>query len=60
MISLFCANRQVKSGSIFDNILVADSLDDAIAFGKETYSKSKATESTHISHFIIDFSLFLF
>ena len=31
---------QVKSGSIFDNIIVTDSKDEAIAFAKETWGKN--------------------
>lgn len=31
---------QVKAGSIFDNIMVTDSLDEALAFAKETWGKS--------------------
>lgn len=35
---------QVKSGSIFDNILVTDSLDEALKFGEETWGKIKDEE----------------
>ncbi|GAB4821837.1 hypothetical protein N2152v2_008883 [Parachlorella kessleri] len=35
---------QVKSGSIFDNILVADDLDYALQFAKDTWGKSKEAE----------------
>jgi len=35
---------QVKAGTIFDNILVADSVSDAEAFMAETYTKQKAAE----------------
>ncbi|KAJ9523573.1 hypothetical protein QJQ45_007254 [Haematococcus lacustris] len=35
---------QVKSGSIFDNIFVGDSLEEAEAFANETWAKSKDAE----------------
>merc|ERR1712087_558836 len=35
---------QVKSGSIFDNIIISDSLEEAQEFMKETYSASKDGE----------------
>jgi len=35
---------QVKSGSIFDNIIITDSVEEAEAFMKETYSASKNAE----------------
>jgi len=35
---------QVKSGSIFDNILIADNVDDAKAHAKETFDKLKTAE----------------
>jgi len=35
---------QVKSGTIFDNIIITDSLDEAKAFMEETYTKSKDAE----------------
>merc|ERR1711860_101948 len=35
---------QVKSGSIFDNIIISDSLEEAQEFMKETYSASKDEE----------------
>jgi len=35
---------QVKSGSIFDNILLSNSVDEAEAFLAETYTKNKAAE----------------
>merc|ERR1712150_430109 len=35
---------QVKSGSIFDNIIITDSLEEAQEFMKETYSASKDGE----------------
>jgi calreticulin len=31
---------QVKSGSIFDNIMLTDSVDEALKFAKETWGKS--------------------
>ncbi|KAK0408413.1 hypothetical protein QR680_003941 [Steinernema hermaphroditum] len=37
---------QVKSGSIFDNILVADSIEDAQAHAAETFDKLKEEEKT--------------
>jgi hypothetical protein len=35
---------QVKAGSIFDNILVADSLEDAKEHAKQTFEKTKVGE----------------
>ena len=35
---------QVKSGTIFDNILIADSVDDAKAHAAETFDKLKTAE----------------
>jgi len=35
---------QVKAGTIFDNIIITDSLDEATAFMKETYSANKDAE----------------
>ncbi|CAB3984874.1 calreticulin-like isoform X2 [Paramuricea clavata] len=35
---------QVKSGTIFDNILIADSVSDAEEFAKETFDKTKVGE----------------
>lgn len=35
---------QVKAGSIFDNILVTDSIDEAMTFAKDTWGKSKDGE----------------
>jgi calreticulin len=35
---------QVKSGSVFDNIIITDSVDEAESFMKETYSKNKEAE----------------
>lgn len=35
---------QVKSGSIFDNILVADSFEDAEKFAADTWGKTKDAE----------------
>merc|ERR1711997_883886 len=35
---------QVKSGTIFDNIIITDSLDEAKAFMEETYTKNKDGE----------------
>ena len=35
---------QVKSGTIFDNILITDSVERAEAFAKETWSKTKDSE----------------
>merc|ERR1711981_460161 len=35
---------QVKSGSIFDNIILTDSLEEAQEFMKETYTKNKDAE----------------
>ena len=37
--------RQVKSGSIFDNIVVGDSLEEALQFGRDTFGKNKDAES---------------
>ncbi|KAK0408369.1 hypothetical protein QR680_003912 [Steinernema hermaphroditum] len=37
---------QVKSGSIFDNILVADSIEDAQTRAAETFNKLKEEEKT--------------
>lgn len=33
--------RQVKSGSLFDNILVADDLETALQFARDTWGKTK-------------------
>lgn len=35
---------QVKSGSIFDNVIVTDSVTEAEEFGKETFEKTKEGE----------------
>merc|ERR1712080_283984 len=35
---------QVKAGSIFDNIIITDSLEEAQEFMKETYTKNKDAE----------------
>jgi calreticulin len=35
---------QVKSGDIFDNIIVTDSIEEAEAFAKDTYFKNKDAE----------------
>ena len=35
---------QVKSGTIFDNILITDSVEHAEAFAKETFEKTKEGE----------------
>jgi calreticulin len=37
---------QVKAGSIFDNIIVTDSVDEAEAFLAETFTKNKDAEKT--------------
>jgi len=37
---------QVKAGSIFDNIIVTDSIDEAEAFLADTYTKNKDSEKT--------------
>jgi calreticulin len=37
---------QVKAGSLFDNIIVTDSLEEAQAFAKETYEAAKDAEKT--------------
>ncbi len=36
--------RQVKAGSIFDNIIVTDDFETAKAFAEETWGKSKDAE----------------
>lgn len=40
----FCLTLQVKSGSIFDNIIVTDTLAEAEALANETWAKSKDAE----------------
>merc|ERR1711967_100739 len=35
---------QVKSGTLFDDIIVTDSLEEAQAFAKDTYEKKKGPE----------------
>lgn len=37
---------QVKSGTIFDNIIITDSVEEAEAFAKETFDKTKVEEKT--------------
>ena len=39
-----CARAQVKAGSIFDNILVADSFAEAETFAQATWGKNKDAE----------------
>jgi hypothetical protein len=39
-----CACAQVKSGTIFDDIIVTDSIEEANAFAKETFYKKKDAE----------------
>lgn len=42
---LFFDLWQVKSGTIFDDIIVTDSVEEAQAFAKETFSKKKDAEA---------------
>lgn len=44
IIPLFFFFQQVKSGTIFDNILVTDSVEYAESFAKETFDKTKEGE----------------
>lgn len=38
---MICAFVQVKSGTIFDNLLITDDVEEAEEFGKETWGATK-------------------
>lgn len=41
---MFVPTLQVKSGTIFDNIIITDSVSEAEEFAKETFDKTKEGE----------------